>query len=258
MKKAVTAPRGLQPFFSYYGGKWRAAPHYPAPEYGTIIEPFAGAAGYSLRYPDRQVILVERDPGIAALWRWLITEATTAEVLALPDMQEEQTVDDLGVRSEAATLIGFWINKGSAVPKRRMSHNMRRSIRGEVPRDPPSGWWGPAIRARIAQQLAAIRHWEVIEGDYTAAPDLEDATDFVDPPYQTQGKYYRFGAAGIDFDALGAWCRGRRGQTIVCEQEGANWLPFQFHRDIKASEGAHGGKRSCEVIWTNRPSTGAP
>jgi hypothetical protein len=32
----------LRPFWRYYGGKWRAAPRYPAPRYDTIIEPFAG------------------------------------------------------------------------------------------------------------------------------------------------------------------------------------------------------------------------
>ena len=49
----------LRPFWAYYGGKWRAAPRYPRPMHDTIIEPFAGAAGYSLRYPDRNVVLVE-------------------------------------------------------------------------------------------------------------------------------------------------------------------------------------------------------
>ena len=59
----------LRPFIRYYGGKWRAAPLYPAPMHSTIIEPFAGAAGYSMRYPDRDVILVERYPVIAVLRR---------------------------------------------------------------------------------------------------------------------------------------------------------------------------------------------
>jgi hypothetical protein len=32
----------LRPFFSFYGGKWRIARHYPTPKYDIIIEPFAG------------------------------------------------------------------------------------------------------------------------------------------------------------------------------------------------------------------------
>lgn len=63
---------GLKPFWRYYGGKWRAAPRYPKPEFSRIVEPFAGAAGYSMRYPSRQVILVEKHPIIAEIWRWLI------------------------------------------------------------------------------------------------------------------------------------------------------------------------------------------
>jgi hypothetical protein len=48
----------LRPFFGYYGGKWRdAVKHYPPPEHTRIVEPFAASAGYSLRYPDRKVIL---------------------------------------------------------------------------------------------------------------------------------------------------------------------------------------------------------
>jgi len=34
--------------FSYYGSKSKLAQHYPTPKYDTIVEPFAGAAGYSL------------------------------------------------------------------------------------------------------------------------------------------------------------------------------------------------------------------
>jgi hypothetical protein len=42
--------RTVRPFFSFFGSKWRVAPHYPAPERDLIIEPFAGSAGYSLRH----------------------------------------------------------------------------------------------------------------------------------------------------------------------------------------------------------------
>src|SRR5690348_5384455 len=58
----------LMPFFSFYGGKWRAAPKYPAPLYDTIIEPFAGSAGYAVRHYEKRVLLCEKDPVIAALW----------------------------------------------------------------------------------------------------------------------------------------------------------------------------------------------
>lgn len=73
----------LKPFFSFYGGKWRAAPRYPAPEHSTIIEPFAGSAGYSVRHHEQNVILYEIDPVIAGVWDYLI-HAKESEIMSLP------------------------------------------------------------------------------------------------------------------------------------------------------------------------------
>src|SRR5689334_4647899 len=71
-EQTIVTPQ-LRPFFGYYGGKWRdAVRHYPQPEYETIVEPFAGSAGFSLRYFDRKVVLCELDPVLAAVWRYLI------------------------------------------------------------------------------------------------------------------------------------------------------------------------------------------
>jgi hypothetical protein len=39
-------------------------------------------AGYATRYPDREVVLVERAPHVAALWRWLIS-VSVDEVMGL-------------------------------------------------------------------------------------------------------------------------------------------------------------------------------
>lgn len=234
---------GLKPFFTYYGGKWRAAPHYPAPRFAEIVEPFAGAAGYSLRYPDRQVILVEKDPTIAALWRYL-TRVSAAEVRALPLIAHDQTVNDLRVHCEEARhLIGFWLNKGTTGPCIRPSKWMRDGTR-------PKSYWGKEIRERIAAQVDRIRHWYVHEGDYASIPNAP-ATWFVDPPYQMQGRYYRCSATAIDFAHLAQWCREREGQTIVCEQAGASWLPFETFRTIKANESKHGKGTCDEVIWLN-------
>jgi len=243
-----TAVVNLKPFFTFYGGKWRVAPHYPAPMYGTIVEPFAGSAGYSMRYPDRKVVLVERDPLIAATWRYLL-RVTPAEILSLPDIRNDQTVDDLVVCDEARLLIGWWLNGGSAQPKKRPSAWMRRQAEngGE-------GWttgggqlsWSARVRERIASQIHAIRHWTLIEGDYEQAPAVK-ATWFVDPPYRGAGKHYRY--SDVDYGQLAQWCGMWPGQVIVCENVGADWLPFQPWRDIKASDARHGGKVSREAFW---------
>ena len=81
----------LRPFWRFYGGKWRSSLLYPQPKHGTLIEPFAGSAGYSLRYPDLNVILVEKYDVIAEIWRWLIG-ASPAEIRAIPEVAN---VDDL-------------------------------------------------------------------------------------------------------------------------------------------------------------------
>jgi len=231
----------LRPFFTYYGGKYRAAPRYPPPLSDTIVEPFAGSAGYSLRWPDRKVILVERDPAVAGTWRYLLS-VSAAEVLALPDLEPGQSTDDLPLPQEARWLIGWWLNKGTAGPCKSEGAWMRSGTH-------QNSYWGPAIRMRIASQLSAIRHWTLIEGDYTEAPDVT-ATHFIDPPYIGAGKYYRLGSSTIDYPALAEWCRSRRGQVIVCENVGADWLPFRPYIDIKASEAKSGGKVSREAIWT--------
>ena len=235
----------LHPFFNFYGGKWRAAPHYPKPRYNCIIEPFAGAAGYSTRHHERDVVLVERDPIIAGLWMWLI-RATEAEILALP-LEIPTTVRDLGLAPGPSALIGFWVTGGSSGPRQTPCKWMRERT------NPSSGYWGEPVRARIASQVDAIKHWTVIEGDFADAP-RELATYFVDPPYADAGKHYRIKFS--DFERLGAMCKMWRGQVIVCENDGATWLPFRHFRDIQSSSSAgHGKKISKEAIWLSDEQT---
>ena len=230
----------LRPFFCYYGGKWRAAPHYPAPTHDIIVEPFAGAAGYATRYADRRVLLVERDPTIANLWKYL-TRVTPAEILALPALVPG-TVDDLPICQEARWLIGFWCNQGTSAPRKSPSAWMRSRAR-------PKSYWGAEVRAILAAQVEAIRHWKVIEGSYESAPDGE-ATWFIDPPYQLAGKHYRHRLNEGEYNHLGRWCRARRGQVMVCENVGATWLPFEPWRKTQGTPGARGGWVSDEAIWT--------
>ena len=231
----------LKPFLSFFGAKWYHARRYPAPVHDVVVEPFAGSAGYSVRHGVREAVLVERDPTIAGVWRLLI-DATPDAIRSLPDLPEGATVDDLDVPVAARHLIGFWLNKGVSRPRRSLS---------SWARDPrySSQFWGPKIRDRIAAQVGAIKGWHVIEGDYTNAPDIE-ATWFVDPPYVNQGKHYRFN--DIDYNHLGGWTRERRGQAVVCEQEGADWLPFHSAFPAKATTKTGGGDAwSSEAVWTS-------
>jgi hypothetical protein len=228
----------LRPFWRYFGGKWRAAPRYPAPRHDTIIEPFAGAAGYSLRHHTRKVILVEKYPVIAGIWRYLIA-VSAAEVLRIPTVDH---VDELPawVPQEARWLVGMCMNAAALSPNARISSGMMaRRDRGHAE------GWVERMRARVAAQAEHIRHWQIIEGDYTAAPRIP-ATWYVDPPYAGRpGSHYVHSSKRIVYAALGSWCRSRPGQVIVCEAEGATWLPFRPFGETRGVS----GKRSREAVW---------
>lgn len=241
---AIHAQKGarpaLRPFFGFYGGKWRdAIKHYPAPEGKTIIEPFAGSAGYALRHYDREIVLCEIDPILAGVWTYL-TKVRPKEILALPDIEPGRTVDDLHVAQEAKWLIGFWLNRGVATPRKSPSKWMRDGIR-------PGSFWGERVRQTIARQVTKVRHWQVHNCTYLEAPSPKSATWFIDPPYQRAGQHYGYSSDGIDYGSLAAWCKQRKGQVIVCENDGADWLPFETLAHVKTTRASF---RSKEVIWT--------
>lgn len=237
----------LQPFWLYYGSKWRAAPLYPPPIFPTVVEPFAGSAGYSMLHYDRDVVLVEKYPVVAGVWRYLIA-ASHREILQIPIVD---AVDDLPswVPQEARWLVGFKLTTAAAGPRKTLS------VRNRQARDRGSSTagWSAASRDRCAMQVDYIRHWKVVEGDYFDV-DNRVATWFVDPPYQGAGVHYARSSRDIDFDHLAAWCRALRGQVIVCENDGASWLPFRPFKTIRSSGQRGDGRReSVEVTWENTP-----
>lgn len=235
---SLASPGESRPFFGYYGGKWRDTPKlYPAPEYKTLVEPFAGSAGFSLRYPHLKVVLCEIDPILASIWQYL-TRVSARELRAIPDIGPHQSVDDLKVCQEARWLVGLWLNRGVASPRKKPSQWMRSGIR-------PGSFWGERVRETIASQLDNIRHWRVYNCSYDQCPVSRAATWFVDPPYQHAGRHYRFGSDKIDYAKLAAWCKARQGQVIVCENSGASWLPFRNLADTKTVR----ARRSMEVCW---------
>lgn len=225
----------MRPFFPFYGSKWRTAKYYPIPRYSTVIEPFAGSAGYSTYYGPENVILVDKDPIIAGVWRYLIG-ATEAEIESLPDVEPGEDVRSLGLPPEAAWLIGFWLNRGSATPKRRRTAYSSRNDKYQLN-------WGERAKERIISQLPKIRHWEVYEQDYREIDYPGSATWFIDPPYEVKGRYYRH--REIDYRHLCVWSLTSWGQVIACENEGASWLPFWKLQTIKSSKGI-----SREVVYT--------
>jgi hypothetical protein len=217
----------MRPLFPFYGSKWNIARHYPKPESGRVVEPFAGSAGYATFHGCRDVQLLDADPIVCGVWDYLL-RVTAAEIMALPDMPKVgDCVDDYALPQEAKWLIGFWLNRGSAQPKKSRTAYSARTDRAQLN-------WGPRAKERIVSQLEALSGWTITNGDYSTAPDV-CATWFVDPPYGDKGKFYRVTFA--EFERLGEWCRARLGTVIVCEGIGATWLPFQPLGSFKSSLG---------------------
>jgi 16S rRNA G966 N2-methylase RsmD len=109
--------------------------------------------------------------------------------------------------------------------------------------------WSQRARERIASEVERVSHWKVQLVSYDEVPTLEQATYFVDPPYVDKGRYYR--CNHVDHAAIGAWAKTLPGQAIVCEQQGADWLPFQPLASIKSTKG-----RSEEVVYLQRQLAG--
>lgn len=231
--------------FPYYGSKMRIAGRYPPPQHDTIIEPFAGAAGYASRYFDRKVILYERDPIVFSVLSYLV-KVKPEEILDLPLITPDLTLDDFVLTQEAKWLIGFWVNTAATAPCKRLSA-WGRSLWPDM----PASFWGERCRARLAASVPLIKHWQVNLCSWRDVPMQPQATWFIDPPYQEKGRFYRFN--DIDYIGLASWCRALtlHGQVIVCEGEGASWLPFRpFCEQVSCVVQGGRHRRTGEVIWT--------
>ena len=206
----------------FYGSKGKIAKKYPKPKYDLIIEPFAGSAKYSLLYWEKDVVLIDIDPKIMSIWRYL-KQASPKDILSLPDVPNAtvlSSIDGYNQLSDSEKwLIGFCCNGGSAQPKNvsgRMNFN---------------SWNRDKIN--ISENLFKIRHWNIIEGSWENILYNYTGTWFIDPPYKDKGKWYKY--HDINYEKLSKWCLSRNGQIIVCENDGAIWLPFKYLIDIPFS-----------------------
>jgi hypothetical protein len=131
----------LKLFFTFFGGKWRIAKYYPVPVHDTIVEPFAGSAGYSLHYPEKDVRLFDADSIICGVWDYLI-RVSEGEIMALPPVVKD--VRELDVPQEAKWLIGFWLNKGTISPCNIPGKWMRDHLRVE---QRVNSYWGEGVKS---------------------------------------------------------------------------------------------------------------
>ena len=213
--------------FYYYGRKKQIVRHYPPPRYDTIIEPFAGAAAYALHHNRAvsRVILIEKDEKVAAIWKWLIHEASPQDIQALPELNPGERSTEFLHIIHAATKMAFAFKRIKVTPVLARNWEISRRV--------------------FARHLHEVKHWELICGDYTVAPDIE-ATWFIDPPYKGEpGMGYRHSSAKIDYSVLSKWVLSRKGDIICCEGVGADYLPFSHLLDLKGVA----GKTSREMIF---------
>lgn len=219
--------------FSYFGSKCILAKKYPEPIHDVVIEPFAGAAWYSLLYCSRQVLLCDIDPIISGIWNWII-QATPKDIESLPELSLGQKLSDVrGLSVEERNLLGFCCGKGRGDPGNQVT--------GWADRYPLM----TRLKKRLRYYVPRIRHWKVINRSYSTLVNRQ-ATWFIDPPYMGAGIGYQFN--DVDYQHLATWCKSRKGQVIVCEGREGNWLPFQ-PLDTKQTMGAR--YRIVEKVWTN-------
>lgn len=216
----------------YFGSKSNLAGKYPPPKHSKIIEPFAGSARYSLKYYNRDILLIDKYPVIIEIWHYL-QNASENDILGLPKIQKGQKVSDFTLSDIEVKFMGFLVQASQGQPR-----NSTGTLNGiDVERD----------LKRIAKNLFKIKHWVIKEGSYEDL-DNEEATWFIDPPYQYGGEHqYKFGNKQIDFVKLAEWCKSRKGQSIVCETTKADWLPF---KPMVKNFGSN-CTNTTEAIWSN-------
>ena len=247
-------------FFSYFGGKVGLANSYPAPHRDDIvIEPFAGAAGYSTYHEAKTVYLFDLYPVIAETWRFLIAAANDEEMrqtfLDLPvgPFYRWSNPVPTDIPLGAQYLIGFWETQSQTYPS-RWQQSPRIYESGEERTKNRGGLWTQRTKDRILEQLPKIKDWRVFEASYQDSLGILQAegVDFtkviwhIDPPYQNGGKRYKKSSNDIDFEGLAEWVKSLPGRVMVCERDPATWLDFDHLISTKNAS----NKEYRELIWT--------
>ena len=224
--------------FSYYGSKSKIVQYYPQPTHDKIIEPFAGSARYSLRYFEKDVLLVDKYKVIVDIWHYL-QRASEKDILGLPRVKQNETIDDFNLSGIEKLFMGFILKDAVTTPCKKVSPNWLKERPNKI----------NYKLQRISKDLHKIKHWKIIQGSYEDLQN-ENATWFIDPPYQFGGHSYKESNKNINYDLLANWCKSRLGQVIVCENTLANWIELNPMIRFKGANKTN-TKQEYEAIWTN-------
>lgn len=218
--------------WSYYGSKSNLVKYYPPPKHQKIIEPFAGSARYALRYFDREVLLVDKYEVIVKIWKWL-QKCSPSDILGLPKMKKADNIRAYNLSEDEELFLGMLCGASATSPRFKVSPFTAEK----------NGYKNLYIN--IANKLHRIKHWDIQLCDYLQI-DNQEATWFIDPPYQHGGHAYVHSNKDIDFKELAKWSTSRYGQVIVCENTKADWMPFYPLIKNRGSSNT-----TTEAIWTN-------
>lgn len=231
------------PLFKWFGSKWQSARRYPAPIGDSIVEPYAGSAGYALNYAEKSVMIFDNDPNLLRLWPWLIAEATEASVRDIPiGLPVGTDVRTLGLSDGQALLLKHWQRTNN------VGDCWTTSPWGHLP-----GQWTANTRARVSEEVGAVKHW-VFSPELN--PSLPRSTWFIDPVYLFNYRYRN----GADFDhSAVAQLVGSIAQdslVIVCEAAEKStgrlpdYLPFvASHQSVTSRRKASQSHHSREAIF---------
>lgn len=218
--------------FSYYGSKSKIVNYYQPPIYKRIIEPFAGSARYSLKYWQNDVLIIDKYERLINIWKHL-QQSTIKDIEQLPILKKGENLNNFEFLSnEEKDLLGFMIQAGVNAPRLTCTE---AGVRNQK-----------TAKNNIMRDLHKIKHWEIIHGSFEDLKN-EEATWFIDPPYQFGGEYYRINNKNLDYNKLGEWCKERKGQTIVCENTKADWLPFKQLKKIQGMAQTN----TIEAVYSN-------
>lgn len=231
----------LRPLFKHFGSKWASSKHYPAPlPDSRIFEPFAGSAGYSLRYHWHQVTIWETDPHLQELWCWLIYKATSTDVLDIPlNVPEGTDIRSLGLSWGQQLLLKHWQRTNN------VGNCWTISKWGSS-----SGQWTKNTQIRVADEVNAIKHWKFEQPSW-----IEPGTYHCDSPYfyNYQYKQKRFNyeqyVANINKIPPGSLIMACE---AVCPKTGAvpDYLPFTFsHSQVTSRRKKEENHHSKELIY---------
>ena len=140
--------------FSYYGSKSKIVGLYPPPKYSKIIEPFAGSARYSLKYFDRDILLIEKYEPLVKLWKWLQI-ATEKDIDNLPILKRGEKISDFNLSEGESLFLSFCVSEATTTGKltspfgREYYYEPRKNWAGDMV------WSEPEITNQINQGLGA-------------------------------------------------------------------------------------------------------